>query len=363
MKSLISILSRNKIYAALTLFIILVNIAVFVEKKVPERDASTQAVTEVPEQPEVRDEAPEGKRSILDEDAEERKNRIAELAQKNPRLYLFIGLFNLLILFLIFAGFFVDVYLVGRVFNKRPLEIELNSQSPPRWGIPDVIRVVIIFLSFGYFFVIAQAFFLKLFPILNNDNFRMVFSTSVMNAVAISVICYFVIIKHGQELKDIGITARRVPAGMFYAVAGYLALLPVLLVVMVATYYVTELLKYKPPVQPIVEVFMEEKETGVLWFSTIFAAVFGPVAEEIFFRGFMYPAIRKKLGVFLGILITAAVFSLLHAHIVGFLPILALGALLAYLYEKTGSLVAPITVHIIHNLGMVMLVFIMRSLN
>jgi membrane protease YdiL (CAAX protease family) len=120
-------------------------------------------------------------------------------------------------------------------------------------------------------------------------------------------------------------------------------------------------LEYRPPVQPIVEVFMEEKETAVLWISTLFAAIFGPIAEEIFFRGFMYGAVKKSFGVFWGMVVTASVFAILHAHAVGFFPIMVLGLLLAYLYEKTGSLVPSMAVHIMHNVGMVVLVFLMRG--
>jgi membrane protease YdiL (CAAX protease family) len=47
---------------------------------------------------------------------------------------------------------------------------------------------------------------------------------------------------------------------------------------------------------------------------------------------------------------------------VGFLPIMALGLLLTYLYEKTGSLVSSMAVHIMHNVAMVILVFLARNI-
>lgn len=40
--------------------------------------------------------------------------------------------------------------------------------------------------------------------------------------------------------------------------------------------------------------------------------IVAPVAEEIFFRGFMYPVFRKKMGANLAILFTAALFTLAH---------------------------------------------------
>jgi len=49
------------------------------------------------------------------------------------------------------------------------------------------------------------------------------------------------------------------------------------------------------------------------------------------------------------ILISGFVFALIHWNAYVFLQIFVLGLMLAYLFEKTGSLVAPITVHICHN--------------
>jgi membrane protease YdiL (CAAX protease family) len=99
-----------------------------------------------------------------------------------------------------------------------------------------------------------------------------------------------------------------------------------------------------------------------LLYTSLFAAIAGPIIEEIFFRGFFYSAVKKYIGVFWATLITAAMFAGLHAHLVGFMPIFALGILLAYLYEKTGTLVSSITVHVIHNVGMVLLVFFVKQL-
>ncbi|MFH1664787.1 MAG: type II CAAX endopeptidase family protein [Candidatus Omnitrophota bacterium] len=291
-----------------------------------------------------------------------RQKKIETLARDNPRLYVFLGLFNLTILLALFIGFLLDIYFLMRWFKKRPLGIRLVEQEKPRWGITDIVRVTLIFLSAGYAFVILQSFAAKFIPVLYNDNFRMVFNTAAMNVAGISVIFYFIVRKYGQSAGTAGLTWKKPAAAFFYALTGYVALLPVLLAIMAATFFVTRWLHYQPPMQPIVELFIKEKATSVLLMSTLFAAVFGPIAEEIFFRGFMYTAVREKLGVFGGMVCTAALFSALHAHVVGFLPIMALGLLLAYLYEKTGSLIPSITVHIIHNVGMVVVVFLMRAL-
>jgi len=358
MKKLFKIAGRNKLYIILAIFLISINLLTFyAERKLAEKEAAAQTEAAVEEK------EPPAPKTVFDaEEIAAREKRLKEVGEENPLLFLFVGLFNLAIIFFIFIGFLFDGYFLGRFLRKKPLQIRTNVLETPRWNIADIIRVTLIFLSCGYLFAIIQAFVTDAFPILKNENFRMVFNTALMNIIGISVILYFVVRKYHQNIAAIGLTIKKAGTNVLYATVGYLSLIPIILVIMVITFFVVKWLQYKPPVQPIVQVFMEEKQTSVLWMSTLFAAIFGPVAEEIFFRGFVYSAVKRTIGVLGSMLVTSAIFAFLHAHIVGFLPIMALGLLLAYIYEKTGSLVSCISVHIMHNVAMVMLIFLVRSL-
>ena len=57
---------------------------------------------------------------------------------------------------------------------------------------------------------------------------------------------------------------------------------------------------------------------------------------------------------------TAAIFALVHTNVVGFLPIFLLGYLLADVYDRTGSLAAPLAVHIAHNTYLMSIALVMR---
>jgi membrane protease YdiL (CAAX protease family)/uncharacterized RDD family membrane protein YckC len=78
-----------------------------------------------------------------------------------------------------------------------------------------------------------------------------------------------------------------------------------------------------------------------------------PLSEEIFFRGFMYGGLRRRLPVWAAAVTAGAVFGLLHytgSDSIGVVPQLAvLGVLLAWLYERTGSLWPPIILHVVNN--------------
>ena len=89
------------------------------------------------------------------------------------------------------------------------------------------------------------------------------------------------------------------------------------------------------------------------WWMIAFAAVIGaPVAEEFLFRGLMYGVLRTSpLGMVAAGAITAVLWASVHAQysIYGIFGIALIGLYLAWVREKTGSLVAPIVCHAVYN--------------
>lgn len=75
-----------------------------------------------------------------------------------------------------------------------------------------------------------------------------------------------------------------------------------------------------------------------------------PIAEETFFRGFVYRVLRERWGVAVGVLASASFFGVVHLEPVHFLPIFVLGVILAYSLERTRSLLPAIAVHAVNNL-------------
>jgi membrane protease YdiL (CAAX protease family) len=88
---------------------------------------------------------------------------------------------------------------------------------------------------------------------------------------------------------------------------------------------------------------------GALAVLAVVVGWIGPVAEEIFFRGFAYRIFRERFGVRAGVLLSAALFALIHLNPVALVPIFVMGIMLAWLYERTGSLAAPVGMHVANN--------------
>jgi membrane protease YdiL (CAAX protease family) len=77
--------------------------------------------------------------------------------------------------------------------------------------------------------------------------------------------------------------------------------------------------------------------------------LFGPIAEEVFFRRYAFRVISQSAGLPAGLLISSAMFAAIHFNASGFLVYLVIGAVLAWVYERTGRLVAPVVGHVTVN--------------
>jgi membrane protease YdiL (CAAX protease family) len=80
--------------------------------------------------------------------------------------------------------------------------------------------------------------------------------------------------------------------------------------------------------------------------------VLAPVAEELFFRGYFFTALRNWKGVWPAAILTGVVFGAIHAGSapVGYLvPLAVFGFALCLLYWRTGSLYPCIVLHALNN--------------
>ena len=87
--------------------------------------------------------------------------------------------------------------------------------------------------------------------------------------------------------------------------------------------------------------------------SVLFLIAFQPIAEEIFFRGFLLEKINVLIGEKSAIITTAILFGIAHLSVGNIYPALStgvIGILFAFLVIKTKNLFSAITAHIIFNL-------------
>jgi hypothetical protein len=87
---------------------------------------------------------------------------------------------------------------------------------------------------------------------------------------------------------------------------------------------------------------------------SVFAITVGPLMEELFFRGFLYPVIARRLGVIWGVVLTAIPFGLIHSVQYGnawsaVLIVCLVGVVLTSVRAATKSVAASFLVHVGYN--------------
>ena len=99
------------------------------------------------------------------------------------------------------------------------------------------------------------------------------------------------------------------------------------------------------------------------WLFSLFGITFAPLMEELFFRGFLYPVLARRMGTAAAVAITALGFSLIHAQQLGLawspvLVIFLVGLSLTITRAVTKSVAAGLLIHIAYNGTITFLMFL-----
>lgn len=113
-----------------------------------------------------------------------------------------------------------------------------------------------------------------------------------------------------------------------------------------------------PKEQDILKMIRATKNPLLRGYLLMLAVGLAPVFEETFFRGFMYPALKNRLGIAGGLAVVSLVFATVHLNLNAFVPVFVLGAMLGIAYEVTGTILVPVTIHALFNTAnLVLLLF------
>lgn len=85
------------------------------------------------------------------------------------------------------------------------------------------------------------------------------------------------------------------------------------------------------------------------WLAVLAVVILAPVAEEVFFRGVVFNALLREAGSRWAYIGSAALFAVIHLEPVAMLPLFLLGLALAWVYQRTRNLLAPIAMHVTVN--------------
>lgn len=227
-------------------------------------------------------------------------------------------------------------------FKDRP-----TLDNPP-WGLWDVLKVAAVFAagSEAFRWILPGHAYQ---PFMNPNDWL---SEAFARVLLIGTVLYVARGERNARLADLGI---RHP--IWYAVMvgtlGFLILQTLL--DGIDTYMLRNVRPW--PMQPALQAILHTKSSLTLGIAAFVAVVITPIAEELFFRGMLQPALQKWVGARYAIVLSAAFFALMHMDIYVIPIMLVMGVVLGYVYYRTRSIIAPVLVHMAHN-GVVMLLLL-----
>ncbi|SHG51663.1 hypothetical protein SAMN02745221_00364 [Thermosyntropha lipolytica DSM 11003] len=216
------------------------------------------------------------------------------------------------------------------------------------WGLTDVILIYLGIVVAGVLFstfspdIITFMYFKGIEP--SEINLFLV-SYLLQFLITVLLVFLFVLLIRGNKWKDLGINPVSWPLFVQYGLGGGLFLIIFILLSSIPINYLN------PDLSPqlyeeILRSVQNKYQLGLLFLS---GALLAPLSEELFYRGMIYPVLRRYLGVRGGILLGGVIFGLAHMDLWRALPLSIGGIILCYIYEKTGSLWPSIAAHGIWN--------------
>lgn len=285
---------------------------------------------------------------------DEFRRRVAQ----NPGLRRRVAWTGYLILLVAAGILWAWLRLGTRLFLGRPTFPALGAPAEAAWGFRNILRIVLAVFVVAQVALLAQKiFFLKVHPA-GMDRHMITLGNTLLIDLAVLLLAGFFFLRSKKLTWDWVKTVRSIRFG----INGYLTFLPVLGLLVVLVAFVLQRLKIEPAPQPIFTMYLAESRGAVLAWMLFLVTVIGPVAEEVFFRGLLYGWLRFRVGIFRALFLSAFLFSALHADRVAFVPIMGLGLLFGWVYERTGSLWAPTAIHVFHNGAMLYLASLIKEL-
>ena len=224
----------------------------------------------------------------------------------------------------------------------RP-ELPEAHERRPRWPVWYAAA------GFGVAFVLTQVALVILFVATGEDADDVssgftAGATLIQNVIFVGTAVFFASMAMRPRAWHFGLRRTAFWPAVGWAALGWLSYF------MVSAVYVALV---DPEVdQGITEALGADEGTFGLILAGIMVVAVAPVAEEVFFRGFFYGALRSRFTVLPAAIINGALFGLIHysPEAVAALPPLAvLGFVFCLVYEKTGSLFPVIALHAINN--------------
>ena len=248
-----------------------------------------------------------------------------------------------------YAVLFVAIAGGCLVYYRAALRL-LDGGGRVRSDLFSVVDMPVLGVLVTFFGLTAAAAFLVATPA---ESMALKPEQILPSAIQIAVfplgVVIFLIARNVSLVEVFGLRRVRLARALAYALGFLAALLPLFVLV---TDLAARQLGSDAQLQPLVELYqagVKQRDWRVIWSTILAAAVIAPIGEEILFRGYLYPAMKRFIGAVPSGIFGAVLFAAIHNNAVGMPGLTLLALALTIAYEWSGSLLVPIFIHCFFN--------------
>lgn len=173
-------------------------------------------------------------------------------------------------------------------------------------------------------------------------------ASSLFAFQAVTIALVLLVDAYGRRTTGASALSFAVPRGGIWTLV-----LAIIALVAFATCFASLVFVFNPDaLRHDLQPFSEMMKSRTWWLILLAAGIGAPLAEELLFRGLIFGALRQSpLGFIGATVITSVAWASLHANysLYGLGAITLIGLYLAWLRERTGSLLAPVVCHGCYN--------------
>jgi membrane protease YdiL (CAAX protease family) len=279
----------------------------------------------------------------------------------------------LIFLFFFISGFFAFATFMQMILDRKKISRQLSC-SPllaNSWTGSDVTFVIIFFIVASYVAGVIPTHIINYLSDANNPNnenlsiveyaFYLSSNFLLVHLPGIILCVMFVTKLHRQFIYRLPNIDNNTIKNIKYGCLCFVRIIaPVMLTSLISGIVLREL-GYDVKPQEILIAFTQSDSLLINIYIAVIAIFVGPIFEELIFRGILFQYVLKYASIPVAVFAVSAVFGGIHGHIPSFMPIFVLGCGLSLAYLKSGSIVAPITMHVLFNaLNLILLTIVTK---
>ncbi|MFQ6040529.1 MAG: lysostaphin resistance A-like protein [Candidatus Poribacteria bacterium] len=244
-------------------------------------------------------------------------------------------------------------------------ESEMEQRLRGYWGISDAISILLIAQFVSLLVILLSTDLsagqanLSSKEVIDSLNPSVLWVAELISSNALIGLClYCVTGRYRLPLTALGFTSNNLIRNIIFAILMTILLLVAEQVIINLIMYIGKFFStvdieklIQQEAQQQLKIIPTSASDPLMILAVFVLLVLVPVSEEMLFRGIAYVAIRDRLGKTWGLLLSAILFASLHGLVFHFVPVLLLGLGLAYIYERTHSLIPCIVVHFLINVA------------